>query len=71
MLYCEQPDRDVPGLQCGCSLPCRFHTAVIDTTCDPPTVKVPITSKPAQDQQLLVALKDIGRAMIEERELES
>ncbi len=63
--HCKCPDRDVAGLICGCPLPCPWHTLTIDTTSDPPALKVPITSEPAHDPKLLSTLKDIGRAIIE------
>jgi len=28
--YCNKPDRDVPGIQCGYPLPCPYHTVVIE-----------------------------------------
>lgn len=67
-INCEQPDIEVPGLQCGHPVPCPYHTAVIDMACRPPTVTVPITSKPAQNPELLNVLKDIGRAFIKDKE---
>ncbi len=66
-MHCERPDREISGLICGHPIPCPYHTAVIDTTCEPATVTVPITSKPAHDPELLNALKDIGRAIVEDR----
>ena len=29
-LYCNQPDRDVPAIECGYPLPCPHHTIVCD-----------------------------------------
>jgi hypothetical protein len=37
-LFCQQPDRDSPGMKCGYPLPCPFHTAVIDLDRRPPLV---------------------------------
>ena len=58
--HCKQPDRDVPGIKCGYPLPCPWHTATIDTTEDPPVVKIPVTS----DAGLKAAarLKEIAEA---------
>ena len=53
-MNCKRPDRDVPGLICGYPLPCPYHTAIIDTTVDPPTVTIPIVA----DQP---ALTPVGR----------
>lgn len=66
MTHCRQPDRHVPGLICGFSLPCPWHTITIDTTSDPPELRVPITSEPAHNPKLLKTLKDIGLAISEE-----
>lgn len=41
--HCTQPDRDVPGIECGYPLPCPWHTSTIDTTTEPPEVRIPIT----------------------------
>jgi hypothetical protein len=46
-LTCKHPDRDCPKILCGYPLPCPWHTAVIDTTVDPPTVTLPITAEAA------------------------
>ncbi len=29
-LYCQRPDRDVPGIVCGYPLPCPHHTVFVD-----------------------------------------
>jgi hypothetical protein len=44
---CRHPDRDSPKLMCGYPLPCRWHTAVIDTSTEPATVTIPVTSEAA------------------------
>ncbi len=44
-LTCKHPDRDSPKLMCGNPLPCQWHTVIIDTTVEPPTVTIPITSQ--------------------------
>jgi hypothetical protein len=44
---CRHPDHDQPKLMCGWPLPCPYHTAVIDTAADPPTVTIPVTSQAA------------------------
>jgi hypothetical protein len=41
--HCTQPDRDVPGIECGYPLPCPWHRATIDMTTDPPEVRIPVT----------------------------
>ena len=46
-LVCNSPDRDVPGLICGCPLPCPYHTAIIDVSDDIAEVRIPITAKAA------------------------
>lgn len=43
-MNCEQPDRDVPKLVCGYSLPCPWHTVIID----PPKLKIPKTLNTSQ-----------------------
>ena len=60
-LHCRRPDRHVPESICGYPLPCPWHTAIIDTTCDPATVTVPVTSEPAHNPALLGKLKEIAR----------
>jgi hypothetical protein len=47
ILTCKHPDRDCPKILCGYPLPCPWHTAVIDTTKDPPTVTIPVTAQAA------------------------
>ncbi len=46
-LTCKHPDRDCPKLMCGYPLPCRYHTAIIDMTTEPPTVTIPVTARAA------------------------
>jgi hypothetical protein len=29
-MFCDKPDRDVPGIVCGFPIPCPYHTFVID-----------------------------------------
>ncbi len=60
---CQQPDHDVPGIKCGCPLPCPWHTAVIDLGSTPPTLNIPITGNAAIEGQ--DRLKDIGRVLSE------
>lgn len=40
VMYCKQPDRDVPKIVCGFPLPCPYHTVVIDAS-NKPTVTIP------------------------------
>lgn len=63
---CQQPDRDCPELVCGYPLPCPWHTVIIDSTAEPPTLTVPVTSPPASNPKLLKTLKEIARAITEE-----
>lgn len=65
-LTCRKPDRDAPGLLCGYPLPCPYHTAVIDTTGEVPTVTIPVTQVPPIDPDTLEVLKDISLAIQEE-----
>jgi len=58
----------VPGIVCGHPLPCPYHTALIDTTRQVPTVTIPVVSIPAVQPKTLQALKEISRAIHEERE---
>lgn len=37
--YCQQPDRDVPGIKCGYPLPCPHHTVTLDVAAQ--TVEIP------------------------------
>jgi hypothetical protein len=67
MSLCQRPDRDVPGLLCGHPLPCPYHTVTLDMTTSPPCVKVPITNVPAIQPKMLKTLKEIGRAIAEEK----
>ena len=60
---CQRPDRDAPGILCGHPLPCPYHTAVIDTTGEVPTVTIPVVSIPAIKEGTLHALKEISRAI--------
>ena len=60
-LTCQQADHDVPGLVCGFPLPCPYHTAIIDTEPDPPTVEVPVTATAAKRH--IRKLSDIGKAV--------
>lgn len=62
MMHCERPDRHRPSLICGYPLPCPYHTVIIDTEADPPTLRIPITSEP---DHALRRLKDIARAIKE------
>ena len=42
---CEHGDHDVPTIRCGAPLPCPYHTVIVDTTVDPPTVAEPLMAK--------------------------
>ena len=46
-LTCRHPDRDEPKLICGYPLPCPYHTAILHTDKDPPTIEIPITADAA------------------------
>lgn len=70
-MNCQRPDRDVPGIVCGHPLPCPFHTAVIDTTGEVPTVTVPVSAIPPISKGTLEALKDISLAIHEELDAEA
>ena len=60
---CRHPDRDSPKLMCGYPMPCRWHTVIIDTTADPPTVTIPVTSQAAFVNRDRLA--DIADALVE------
>ena len=60
-LTCQQSDRDVPELICGYPLPCPYHTVVIDTEANPPTVTIPATFPKAANSNTLDKLKRIAR----------
>lgn len=66
---CKRPDRDVPQLVCDYPIPCRWHTLVVDTTCEPPTITVPATAKAAMKsiRQLREIARDIKDALDEKR----
>ena len=60
-MYCKQPDRDIPSLLCGYSLPCPYHTVIIDTSAKPvPTVTIPVTMPKAANRRMLRKLKKIA-----------
>ena len=46
-LTCRHPDRDCPKLMCGHPLPCPHHTVTLDTTTEPPELRIPITAHSA------------------------
>ena len=46
-MTCTQPDMDCAKLLCGHSLPCPWHTVIIDLEPTPPTVTIPVTAKAA------------------------
>lgn len=60
---CQFPDRDGFDLICGYPLPCPYHTVIIDTTKEPPTIEVPITRDIGHGDRR--RLKDIARAIKE------
>lgn len=59
---CRSPDRDCPKLLCGYPLPCPWHTAIIDTTVEPATVTIPVTSE-AMKSPARERIGSIGRAL--------
>ena len=62
--YCKRGDRDEPSLVCGYPLPCPYHTVIIDTAPDPPTITIPvIPNAPALNPKTLSMLKKIARAI--------
>jgi hypothetical protein len=60
-MTCKQLDRECPKLVCGHPLPCPWHTVVIDTTRDPPTLTIPITAEAAWKNRDKLA--EIGKAI--------
>ena len=65
-LRCKRPDRDVPELICDWPLPCPWHTITIDTTHEPPELRIPITAERALRPKIHRALKEIGLAIAED-----
>ncbi len=65
-LRCEKPDRHVAELVCGWPLPCPWHTVTIDTTSQPPELRVPITATHAMRPKIRRVLKDIALSISEE-----
>ena len=65
---CLRPDRDVPGIICGYPLPCPHHTVTIDTTSDPPELRVPISAAPVISRDSLEHLKCVGRTLAAEQD---
>lgn len=61
--HCEQPDREIPELVCGYPLPCPWHTAIIHTDKNPPTVEIPATAKTALRPTSRDRLKEIARTL--------
>ena len=61
VMTCRQPDRDCPKLLCGHSIPCPWHTVVIDTTVEPAILHIPVTATAAL--QVRDTLADIGEAI--------
>ena len=63
-LYCEKPDRDVPGIICGFPLPCPYHTVIMDMGAKPvPTITIPATIAPDINKKQLDRLKRIAIAL--------
>jgi hypothetical protein len=65
-LTCRSPDRDSPRMLCGYPLPCPWHTAIIDTTVEPATVTIPVTSD-ALKAPVRARLGSVGRALAKKR----
>ncbi len=64
---CIRPDRSVPGILCGHSLPCRHHTLVLDKNeYGEAQVRIPASGIPHVSSKTLETLKDISRAIHEE-----
>ena len=61
--HCNKPDRDVPAIVCGYSLPCPYHTAIIHADKNPPTVEIPVTFPELARPKNLNALKKIAQAL--------
>lgn len=59
--YCQRPDHDISSLVCGASLPCPYHTVVIDTRPLVPTVTIPATAAPQINPNMIGLLKQIAR----------
>ena len=64
-LTCRQPDRDCPKLICGYPLPCPYHTVVIHSEKQPPTIEIPIDSSLLKHsgQTARARLGDIAEAL--------
>lgn len=61
---CNKPDRDVPGIVCGHSLPCPYHTVVLDKNEHGlPQVRIPATGIPHVSRDAIERLKDISRVL--------
>jgi len=60
-MYCKKPDKDVPGIICGYSLPCPYHTVTIDLGAKPvSTVTIQATIPKAMNPRILSKLKQIA-----------
>ena len=70
-MICTKPDKDCPELVCGNSLPCPYHTVIINTDSEPPTITIPITEIKKIDSVTLGRLKEIARDFIKENHEES
>jgi len=57
-LTCKHPDRDSPKLMCAHPLPCPWHTVIIDTSANPPTITFPITSNAIHHREELAEIAD-------------
>ena len=64
VVNCKKPDRDCPGIICGHSLPCPYHTVVLDRNDNGvPQVCIPATIAPDIDSVMLSKLKEISRIL--------
>lgn len=59
--FCDQPDRDVPGIKCGYPLPCPYHTAIMEVGAEAFTITIP--SHGTAVAKNIKKLKRIARAL--------
>jgi len=65
---CKHPDHDQPKMVCGHTIPCPYHTVVINADAQPvPTLTIPVTSDAAKSMTVRERLAIIGLALAPKR----
>ena len=61
--FCRRPDCEFPDMVCGQTLPCPWHTVVVDIAAAPPVVIIPVPRLSRMGRHELTQLRDLAETV--------